>query len=174
MGTLEVDHKHSSIGFAIKHMKLSKVKGFFESYKATIKTSNVVSLDDLDLLFEIDVASVSTNDFSRDKHLISADFFHADKFPKITFQSTEIEKLTSSAYLLSGLLMIKDKTNLVKFNVLYNGHAISPNGVEVHGFTCISSISRKDYNLLYNALLESGGLLLDDEVEIIVELELFA
>lgn len=173
MRRYELDFKHSSICFTIKHMRLARVKGFFESYQANIHVCDIKDFNQFDIHFEIDVASISTSDGPRDTHLISADFFHADKYPKIIFTCTDIEKLTNNAYLLGGNLTIKDVTNYVKFNVLYNGHEISPTGTEVHGFTCISSIKRSDFGLTYNKILESGNLLIDNEVEITVELELF-
>ena len=173
MQRFELDFKHSSICFAIKHMRLAKVKGYFESYQANIEVFDIHNFSQFDIHFEIDVASVSTNDVPRDTHLISADFFHADKYPKIVFTCTEIEKLTTNAFLLGGNLTIKEVTNFVRFNVLYNGNALNPTGTEVHGFTCISSIKRSDFGLTYNKILESGGLLIADEVEITVELELF-
>ena len=173
MQRFELNFKHSSICFTIKHMRLAKVKGFFESYQANIKISDIQNLDQFNILFEIDVASISTNDVPRDTHLISADFFHADKYPKIIFTATDIEKLTPNTLLLGGNLTIKDVTKYVKFNVLYNGNANSLIGTEVYSFTCFSSIKRSDFGLTYNKMLESGNLLIDNEVEIIVELELF-
>ena len=174
MQQFELDFKHSSICFAIKHMRLAKVKGYFESFQVNIQIGDILNFEQFDIHFEIDVPSITTNDVPRDTHLISADFFHADKYPKITFTGTNIEKLTKNAYLLGGNLTIKDVTNYVKFNVLYNGHAISPTGTEVHSFTCISSIKRSDFGLMYNKMLESGNMLIDNEVEITVELELFS
>ncbi len=173
MQRFELDFKHSSICFTIKHMRLAKVKGYFESYQGNIQIADILNFDQPNIHFEIDVASISTNDVPRDTHLISADFFHADKYPKIIFTSTDSEKLSANAYLLGGNLTIKDVTNYVKFNVLYNGHAINHTRTEVYGFTCISSIKRPDFGLTYNKLLESGNLLIDNEVEITVELELF-
>ena len=173
MQRFELDFKHSSICFAIKHMRIAKVKGYFESFQANIQIQDILNFEQFNIHFEIDVASLSTNDVPRDTHLISADFFHADKYPKIIFTGTDMEKLTKNAYLLGGNLTIKEVTNYVKFNVLYNGHEISPTGTEVYGFTCISSIKRSDFGLTYNKILESGNLLIDNEVEITVELELF-
>ena len=173
MRRYEIDFKHSSICFTIKHMRLARVKGFFESYQANIQVFDIFNFVQFDIHFEIDVASICTNDVPRDTHLISADFFHADKYPKIIYTCTDIEKLTSDAYLIGGNLTIKDVTNYVKFNAFYNGHEISPTGTEVHGFTCISSIKRSDFGLTYNKMLESGGLLIDNEVEITVDLELY-
>ena len=174
MCNYEVDFKHSTVGFSIKHMKLAKVKGTFDSYKASIYTNDIQNILTISINFEIDVASISTNDFSRDTHLISADFFHADRYPKIIFTSNGIEKLTDSAYLLSGELTIRDVSHPIKFNILYNGHEKSLSAHDVYGFTCSSTISRKEYGLVYNELLESGGLLIDEEVEIFVDMELIS
>ena len=102
MKRFELDSKHSSICFSIKHMKLAKVKGYFESYQADIEILVILNFNQFTIRFEIDVASISTNDVPRDTHLKSADFFHADKYPKIIFTGIEMEKLTSNAYLLGG------------------------------------------------------------------------
>ena len=154
-------------------MNLAKVKGYFESYQADIEILDIVNFNQFTIHFEIDVASISTNDLPRDIHLKSADFFHADKYPKIIFTGVEIKKLSSNAYLLGGYLTIKDIKNYVNFNVFYNGHARDISGTEVHGLTCITSIKRSDFKLTYNQLLESGNLLIANEVDITVELELF-
>ena len=173
MKRFEIDFKHSSICFSIRHMRLAKVKGYFESYQANIQISDILNFNQFIILFEIDVASISTNDVPRDTHLISADFFNADKYPKIIFTGVDAEKLTSNTYLLGGNLTIKDVTNYVKFQVFYNGHVTNLTGTEIHGLTCITSIKRSDFGLTYNKTLESGNLLIDNEVKITVELELF-
>ena len=174
MKRFEIDFKHSSICFSIKHMNLAKVKGYFESYQANIEIMDILNFNQFNIHFEIDVASISTNDVPRDTHLKSADFFHADKYPKIIFTGVEMEKLSSNAYLLGGYLTIKDVKNYVKLHVLYNGHAMDINGTEVYGLTCITTIKRSDFKLTYNQMLESGNRLIANEVEITVELELFA
>lgn len=173
MRQFEVDFKHSTIQFSIQYMKLSKVKGFFDSYKAKIEFDALPDVKQFSIYFEVDVASISTHDFHRDAHLISADFFYADKYPKIKFEATDIEKITANTYLLGGNLTIKDCTNYVKFNVFYNGSELSTLDTVAHGFTCITSIYRSDFKLSYNKLLESGNFLIDDEVEIHVELILY-
>ena len=173
MKRFELDFKHSSICFSIKHMRLAKVKGYFDSYQADIQISDILNFSQFIIHFEIDVASISTNDVPRDTHLISADFFNADKYPKIIFTGVEMEKLTLSTYLLGGDLTIKGITNYVVFHVYYNGHVTNLSGTEVHSLTCISSIKRSDFGLTYNKVLESGNLLIDNDVKITVELELF-
>ena len=173
MKRFELDFKHPSICFSIKHMRLAKVKGYFESYQAEIQISDILNFNQFTIHFEIDVASITTNDVPRDTHLISADFFNADKYPKIIFTGVKMEWLTSNTYLLGGNLTIKGVTNYVNFHVFYNGHVTNHTGTEVHSLTCITSIKRSDFGLTYNKTLESSNLIIDNEVKITVELKLF-
>ena len=166
-----IDVAHSSISFSIKHMMISKIKGAFISYSAIIETDNLLALDTTTIVFELDVASVSTRDSSRDQHLTSADFFHTDRFPKITFRKTAAEQYDGIFY-ITGDLTIKDVTKPITFKVDYAGLNTNPWGVEVYGFSCTGQINRKEFNLVYNAALESGGFLIDENVEITVDLEL--
>ncbi|MBD8038314.1 YceI family protein [Solibacillus sp. A46] len=171
MTTYSVDFFHSSINFSIKHMMITKVHGTFDSFAAHIEASKIEELNDSYIRFEIDVASINTRDSSRDHHLISADFFNADRYPKITFISKEI---TSDQHQikLHGDLTIKDVTRPVTFEVTYNGCVKNPWGIDTYGYTCQTEINRSDFNLTYNDSLESGGLLLSEQVKISVEIQL--
>ncbi|MEK4230994.1 YceI family protein [Solibacillus sp. FSL H8-0538] len=167
-----VDLAHSSIGFSVKHMMISKVTGLFDSYSAKIEAVDIANLADSTIQFEIDVASVSTRDAARDNHLISADFFHADRFPKITFVKTAVELVDARHFRVTGALTIKDVTRPVTFDVTYTGHVTNPWGAEAYGFSCTAILNRKDFQLTYNSVLESGGFLIDENVVVSVELEL--
>lgn len=165
-----VDTAHSEIGFSVKHMMVSKVKGSFASYDATVEADET-DLQDALIDFKIDVASISTNNEDRDNHLRSADFFDAEKFPYITFKANEIAKKGDDAYELTGDLTIKDVTRPATFDVEYGGKATNPWGVEVVAFSGEGKVNRKDFGLTWNQTLETGGVLVGEDIKITLELE---
>lgn len=171
MTTYAIDFTHSSINFSIKHMMISKVHGGFDSFSGHVHLEQMVDLKNADIRFDLDVASINTRDDSRDHHLISADFFDADRYPKITFIKTATEG-ESPNFKLIGDLTIKDVTKEVVFDVVYSGHIKSQWNADVYGFSCTTLLNRKRFNLTYNAALESGGVLIGENVQINVELEL--
>lgn len=165
-----VDQSHSNIGFSVKHMMVSKVKGVFEDYSATVTAADLSDLSDATITFDIQVASISTKSEDRDNHLRSADFFDADQYPTISFQSTDIAK-DGDDYKVTGDLTIKDVTKPVTFNVEFNGKGTNPWGVEVYGFEAKTKINRDEFGLTWNAALETGGVLVGKEIKINVDLE---
>ena len=167
-----IDFSHSTIGFSVRHMMVSRIHGAFESYSATLAVTNIEDMLDAQILFSIAVASISTKNFDRDVHLVSPDFFDADLYPKITFTSTKVEKINDTQFALHGDLTIKDTTKPVVFNTTYTGSAINPWGQEVHGFQAQTQIDRRAFKLVYNTLLETGGVLISDEIDINVDLEI--
>ncbi|MGN7477868.1 YceI family protein [Solibacillus silvestris] len=171
MTTYVVDFFHSSINFSIKHMMITKVNGTFDSFSAQIEADEIETFKEAFIRFDLDVASVNTRDNSRDQHLISGDFFDADRYPKITFIKNAVEG-GNDKFKLHGDLTIKDITKPVTFEVAYNGHVKSPWNADTYGFTCKTIINRKDFNLTYNAALETGGVLLAEQVHVNVELQL--
>lgn len=173
MRKFAVDFAHSTISFSVRHMMITNVKGIFKSYKAEIEAESIDNLKNANIFIEIDVASISTNDILRDQHLISSDFFYADKYPKITFNVTKVEHIDENNFLLNGDLTIKEVTNSVTFNTTYRGHAKSPWGQDTYGFSATTQIYRKDFDLLYNATLESGGVLISDCVDVTIEFEIY-
>lgn len=165
-----VDQSHSNVGFSVKHMMVSKVKGVFEDYSATVTAADLSDLSDATITFDIQVASISTKSEDRDNHLRSADFFDADQYPTISFQSTDIAK-DGGDYKVTGDLTIKDVTKPVTFNVEFNGKGTNPWGVEVYGFEAETKINRDEFGLTWNAALETGGVLVGKEIKINVDLE---
>lgn len=165
-----VDQSHSNVGFSVKHMMVSKVKGVFEDYSATVTAADLSDLSDATITFDIQVASISTKSEDRDNHLRSADFFDADQYPTISFQSTDIAK-DGDDYKVTGDLTIKDVTKPVTFNVEFNGRGTNPWGVEVYGFEAETKINRDEFGLTWNAALETGGVLVGKEIKINVDLE---
>ncbi|MEK5184802.1 YceI family protein [Solibacillus sp. FSL W7-1324] len=171
MTTFTVDQTHSTIGFEVKHMMVSKVKGQFNQYSANVEAADLTDLSTASINFELDVASINTNNEDRDNHLKSADFFSTDEFGKITFTATNIVK-DGDDYKVTGDLTIKDVTKPVTFEVEYGGKGTNPWGVEVYGFEAETKINREDFGLTWNAALETGGVLVGKDIKIKVELEL--
>ncbi|MGH2318843.1 YceI family protein [Planococcus sp. 4-30] len=164
-----VDTAHSEVGFSVKHMMISKVKGSFSSYEATVE-ANEEDLQGALIDFKIDVASINTNNTDRDNHLRSADFFDAEQFPYITFKANDIVK-KGDEYELTGDLTMKGVTRPTTFEVEYGGKATNPWGVEVVAFNVEGKVNRKDFGLTWNQALETGGVMVGEDIKITLELE---
>lgn len=164
-----VDTAHSEVGFSVKHMMISKVKGSFSSYEATVE-ANEEDLQGALIDFKIDVASINTNNTDRDNHLRSADFFDAEQFPYITFKANDIVK-KGDEYELTGDLTMRGVTRPTTFEVEYGGKATNPWGVEVVAFNVEGKVNRKDFGLTWNQALETGGVMVGEDIKITLELE---
>lgn len=171
MAKFIVDASHSNIGFEVKHMMVSKVKGSFDAYTAEVEAADLTDLTTANIAFTFDVASINTRSEDRDNHLKSGDFFDVEKYPNITFKSTKIEK-DGDDYEVTGDLTIKDVTKPVTFEVEYGGKGVNPWGVDVYGFEAEAKINREEFGLTWNAALETGGVLVGKDIKIKVELEL--
>ncbi|MCM3570959.1 YceI family protein [Neobacillus mesonae] len=165
-----VDPAHSSIDFAIRHMMVSKVKGTFEKFEASID-ADVEDLTTASIEFTVDVNSISTRNEERDNHLRSADFFDVENHPNMTFKSTQITKKSPGEYDVTGDLTIRGTTKQETFLVSYEGSGKDPWGNEKAGFEAHGSISRSEYGLKWNAALETGGVLVADQVQISLEIQ---
>jgi polyisoprenoid-binding protein YceI len=170
MAKWTVDQSHSSFGFEVKHMMVSKVKGQFESYTAEIEADDLTNLTTAQVAFKFDIASINTRNEDRDNHLKSADFFDVENNPTINFTSTSITK-DGDDYKVTGDLTIKDVTKSVTFDVEFGGKGTNPWGVEVYGFEGEAKINREEFGLTWNAALETGGVLVGKDIKIKVELE---
>ena len=171
MAKWTVDQSHSTVGFAVKHMMVSKVKGQFDSYSADIEAEDLSDLTAAKIFFSIDTASINTNSVDRDTHLKSADFFDVENYPTITFHSTNVIR-DGDEYKVTGDLTIKGITKPVTFEVEYGGKGTNPWGVEVYGFEGETKINREDFGLTWNTALETGGVLVGKDVKIQLELEI--
>lgn len=165
MATYKIDAAHSEINFKVKHLMITNVTGSFTKFDATLE-AKADDLSDAKISFEADVNSISTNNEQRDGHLKSDDFFNAEKFPKLTFKSTEFKKLSDDKYKLSGDLTIRDVTKRVELGVEFGGTMTDPWGQEKAGFEIHGKISRKEFNLNWNAVTEAGGVVVSDEVRL--------
>lgn len=171
MAKWQIDQAHSTIGFEVKHMMVSKVKGQFTNYSADVEVDNLEDLTSANIEITIDATSINTNNGDRDNHLKSAEFFDIEQFPDIKFKSTQITK-DGDDYKIAGDLTIKDVTKPVVFDVEYGGKGTNPWGVEVYGFEAETKIDREEFGLTWNAALETGGVLVGKDIKIKVELEL--
>lgn len=167
--TYEVDAAHTYVGFKIRHI-VTKVKGEFNTFSGTL------SFDPKDLATaritgEIDAASIDTNNEKRDKHLRSEDFFNVAKNPKITFKSTKVEAAGKDTFKVTGDLAMNGVTLPVTLDAEVTGFGTDPWGNQKMGATISGKINRKDFGIVWNKTLDAGGVMLGDEVELILELE---
>ncbi|MFD1207176.1 YceI family protein [Sporosarcina contaminans] len=165
-----VDATHTNVGFSVKHMMVSKVKGNFNVFEGTLE-GNPTDLTDASIEFKIDAASINTNSTDRDNHLRSGDFFDTEKYPAITFVSTQIVKKGDDEYDIIGDITIKDVTKKITFSAEYEGTGKNPWGVDVAGFEVEGKISRKEFGLTWNQALETGGVLVGDDIKITIDLQ---
>jgi len=168
----QIDPAHSHVEFAVRHLMISSVKGAFGEVQGTV---SVDESDPRSILVDvtIQVASIDTRQEQRDAHLRSADFLDAVRFPTITFRS----RMVAGSYLdgvfrLVGDLTIRDVTREVILDVAAEGHLTDPWGAERAGFSARGKIDRTDFGLTWNQALETGGVLVSNEVKISVEVEL--
>ena len=162
-----IDHRHSYVGFTIKHMMFTTVRGTFQEYYGLID----LDLNDLassSFVGEINVASIDTRVAKRDEHLRSAAFFNIEQFPLILYKSTKIETQGQNRFRVYGLLTIHGITR----ETAVGGPFKDPDGIMRTGFSASGTLSRKDFGLLWNVALESGGVLVDDRVDIQLDIEL--
>jgi polyisoprenoid-binding protein YceI len=164
-----LDPTHSELQFKVKHLMITTVTGSFTALTASLTTESD-DFENAKVKFEAETGSINTTNTDRDNHLKSADFFDADQFPKITFESTSFTK-DDEEYSLTGNLTIKGVTNPVKLNVDFGGIATDPWGNTKAGFTISGKIKRTDYGLTWNAALETGGVMVSEEVRILGELQ---
>ena len=168
--TWQIDTAHSAAEFAVRHMMISTVKGHFA------EVSGTVVIDEANpgastVTVSIPVASIDTRDPKRDAHLKSADFFDAEKFPTITFVSTRVIGSIAGESKLVGNLTMHGVTREVTLDVEAAGRGKDPWGGQVAGFSARTKINRKDFGLEWNVALETGGVLVGEEVKISLEVE---
>lgn len=167
----EIDKTHSEVSFSIKHLMIAKVKGVFTEYNASIYTTGNDFLT-AEFDFWMNPNSLKTNDEKRDAHLRSSDFFDVEHHKEITFKSNTIEKTGEDTFELWGDLTIKGISKKIKLLVEFGGLIKDPWGNEKAGFSIHGKVNRKDWELNWNTVLEAGGVLVDDTVNINCEVEL--
>lgn len=167
----QIDMAHTQVAFVVRHMMISKVRGHFEKFSGTVEINEAEPARSL-VDVKVETASINTRDPQRDAHLRSPDFFESEKYPYMTLKSKRVEVLDDRHAKLYADLTIKDKTNQVVMDVEFTGSAKSPWGSTSFGFLGETRINRKDWGLTWNKALETGGMLVADEVDIEIELEL--
>ncbi|MFM1952067.1 MAG: hypothetical protein RJA33_861 [Actinomycetota bacterium] len=164
-GTYTIDASHSRVGFSARHAMVTKVRGSFNEYSG----SAVVADGAATLSIEISAASIDTRSADRDGHLQSPDFFDVANFPKLTYKSTSV-KDGGAGIIVEGELTIKDVTKPLTIEFEYTGTAKDPFGNDRYGFEGEAEINRKDFGLTWNAALETGGLLVSENIKLEFEI----
>lgn len=167
--TWSLDPAHSELQFKVKHLMITTVTGSFTSLTGSIDSESE-NFEHAKVEFEAATDSINTSNTDRDNHLKSADFFDAEKYPKITFKSTALTK-DGDDYTLTGDLTIKDVTKSVQIDVEFGGIATDPWGNTKAGFTISTKIKRTEFGLTWNAALETGGVMVSEDVKILGELQ---
>lgn len=165
-----IDPQHSEIFFKVKHLMITTVTGYFREFYAEAETEGN-DFSTARVKFSAKTASIDTNAPDRDKHLRSGDFFDAEKYPEMTFKSTGLEKQDENNFLLKGDLTIRDVTKPVTLKAELGGLMKDPYGTEKAGFSINGKINRKDWGLNWNTTLETGGVLVSDEVQLFCEIQ---
>jgi polyisoprenoid-binding protein YceI len=165
-----LDPAHSSIDFSVKHMMIARVKGAFQAFEAEIE-ADPEDLTTAQIRFTIDASSVDTRNHDRDEHLRSADFFDVEKYPNLTFTATEIISKGEGEYEVTGDMTIRGVTRKETFSVNFEGTGKDPWGNEKAGFSGSGKINRSEYELTWNSVLETGGVLVGDEIKISFEVQ---
>ena len=169
--TWTIDPVHSKIRFSVEHMVISQVEGEFKLYEGNIQTTTN-DFSDAKINLSIDLNSVDTDNSKRDSDLKSANFFDTANYPKMTFVSTSIKTIEKGNYILKGNLTLHGITKEITLNMSYGGTIKDPWGNTRAGLKVTGKINRTDFGLKYNALIESGRLVVGDDVEITCKVEL--
>ncbi len=169
-GTFNIDPSHSRIGFSARHAMVTKVRGAFNEFTGSGTVVDGVATLNVD----ISAASIDTRNADRDGHLQSGDFFDAATFPKITFASTSFKDAGADKVVVEGNLTIKDVTKSISIEFEYTGTATDPYGNARFGFEGASEINRKDFGLVWNAVLETGGVIVSENIKLEFEISAIA
>ena len=169
-GKWVIDKAHSSVKFTVTHLVISEVEGTFKLFDGSMENTKP-DFSDAKISFTVDVNSLSTDNDFRDKDLKSDNFFNAEKFPAMKFESISFTPLGGNKYKLIGNLTIRDVTKAVTFDVTFGGSVNAMGGTR-RGFKAKTTINRFDYNLKWNKVTEAGGLVVSKDVEITVNVEM--
>jgi polyisoprenoid-binding protein YceI len=165
-----IDPTHSEIGFKVKHMMFTNVSGKFNDFVATIE-NNEEDFETSKIEFSTDVASIDTNNTDRDNHLKSDDFFDIENYKKLSFVSTLIKKIKEGEYQITGDLTIKDVTKSIVLETEYSGLMKDPWGNTKIGLSITGKLNRKEFGLTWNAALETGGVLVGEDIKLVSEIQ---
>ena len=169
MARWAIDTAHSEIKFKVKHLVVSTVTGRFATFSGRIE-SDAPDFSDAQISFEADVNSISTFNEQRDAHLKSPDFFDAANHPALSFESKSMSRKSGNEYELVGDLTIRGTTRSVKLDVIYNGTVKGFDG-DVAGFEITGKLNRREFGLNFNAVTETGGIVVSDDVKLEITAE---
>ena len=167
-GTWTIDPVHSEVGFSVRHMMVSKVRGRFTAFSGQIVTGADPASSSVTA--EIDMTSIVTGNEQRDAHIRSADFFEVETYPTMTYRSTGV-RVEGGEYILDGDLTLKGVTKRVPLTLELNGFGPDPYGGTRAGFTATGEINRRDFGVNFHATLETGGAVVADKVALHLEIE---
>jgi polyisoprenoid-binding protein YceI len=167
-GTWSIDPVHSEVGFAARHMMVSKVRGRFRTFSGQLVTGE--NPLDSSVTAEIDMSSIDTGNEQRDGHIRSADFFEVENYPTMTYRSTGVRR-DGDGFVLDGELTIKGVTRQVPLNLELNGFGPDPYGGTRAGFSATGEINRSDFGVSFNAVMETGGAVVSDKITLHLEIE---
>ena len=165
------DPAHSKVKFSVAHMMISEVDGQFNKYDGTVSAEQK-NFSDAQISFTIDVNSIDTDNADRDKHLKSPDFFNTDEHPSISFKSTGMKPDGEGKYKLTGDFTMLGVTKPITLDVKFGGTIKDPYGNTKAGFKITGTINRNDWGLKYNSVMDTGGLMIGEEVDIVCNIEL--
>jgi polyisoprenoid-binding protein YceI len=169
-GTFALDPAHTHVGFCVRHMMISKVRGRFSAFNGSLSVGD--DIDEASVEVEIDLSSVDTKDPQRDAHLRSPDFFDVANYPTMTFRSTRVTSIDGDSFRLDGELTMHGVTRPVALDVVFDGVGTDPYGGQRLGFSATGEIDREAFGLTWNQTLETGGVLVGKQVRIDIEAEL--
>jgi polyisoprenoid-binding protein YceI len=170
MNTWTFDAKHSNISFSVRHMLVSRVRGEFTRWTGELRFDENQP-EQSSFSARIDASSIDTNEPQRDEHLRTGDFFDVARWPQIFFRSRQIVRVDAQHFRVIGDLTIRNLTREATLEVTYGGKMRDPSGIERIGFSAQATIDRKAYGMVFNQVLDTGGLALGNKIEILIDVE---
>jgi len=165
-----IDPMHSEVQFKVKHLVISTVSGFFKSFAGELITDGD-DFENAEIDFTLDIDSIDTNQSQRDEHLKSAEFFDAEKYPKISFRSSSFTKTGDDEFALKGDLTIKDVTKPVSLDVEFGGSAADFYGNTKAGFEISGKINRKEFGLTWDGVTEAGSIVVGEDIKLLINVQ---
>jgi polyisoprenoid-binding protein YceI len=169
--TWGIDTAHSEVQFKVKHMMVSTVTGYFNQFDGSVESESE-DFEGASIKFTAEIDSIDTRNEQRDAHLKSDDFFNAEAYPQLIFESTSFTQKENGNYRLLGNMTIRDITKEIEMDVEFNGTAVDPYGNTKAGFEINGKINRKDFGLKWNAITEAGSVVVSDEVRLSINVQL--
>jgi len=166
-----IDPAHSQIGFKVKYLIFTNVSGNFKNFQALIESIDE-QFETMNVSFEAEVRSIDTNSMDRDEHLLSIDFFDVEKYPKISFVSTNIRKINQNQFEMFGKITIRDITKSISIDMMASEFIKDTWGENIVGISLFGMINRRDFGLDWNRSLETGGFLVGEEIKLIADIQL--